>query len=572
MIRIIVVVFFSLSIVFYTGCKPHFDHEITLHELEETVAFLASDSLKGRAPGTPEDSILTQFIIDKLDLSGMILLGSSGKQEVITEQGFTVTHNNKLYIGRNNPVVLEKNKLKVFGFSATDTVTGELIISLDIPPTEDANALSGNILTLPFPKDIPSGSYDTYLYLRSQCLEAADLGVNAVIYLYEDTIPSITSNKRLPLTIPVVALKYLDILVSPEVASFSRNETFLLKEKSVISSGIELTLESEVLPKKIPTYNTLAGLKGSNPALSHQYIIIGAHHDHLGFGGRGSSSRKQDTVAVHYGADDNASGVAGVIELSQHIMSRSPGRSFIFTTFAAEESGLLGSKEFTNNPPVDLKNVQAMINLDMIGRLNEERQLQIGGVGTSPIFKQLIDSLNLTYNFNIAYSDAGYGPSDHSSFYARDIPVLFVSTGAHTDYHTPEDHPGKINYSGMQEVLCFISDIAFSLSNITGDIEFTVAGPKEPSGSRGRDGMVTFGLMPDVMYDGNQGMPVSFVTEGKPAAVGGMKNGDIIKKVDGKTIGNVHDYMERLSELKEGQSVVVTVERNGELIDLLLKL
>jgi hypothetical protein len=234
--------------------------------------------------------------------------------------------------------------------------------------------------------------------------------------------------------------------------------------------------------------------------------------------------------------------------------------------------GLLGSKTFAEDPPVDLSKVQAMINMDMIGRLNEERQLQIGGIGTSPVFRKLIDSLNQTYNFNIAYSEAGFGPSDHASFYAKDVPVLFVSTGAHTDYHTPEDRAGKINYSGMQEVLYFISDVAFALSNLPGNIEFTMAGPKESSGSRGREGMVTFGLMPDVMYDGNEGMPVSFVTEGKPAAIGGMKGGDIITEVDGKRIGNVHDYMERLSELEEGQSVIVTVLRDGRKIELLLKL
>ena len=343
-------------------------------------------------------------------------------------------------------------------------------------------------------------------------------------------------------------------------------------QQSIVTSGIKATIESEVLPGEISTFNTITRLKGSDPDLSDQYILIGAHHDHLGLGGRGSSSRMQDTVAVHYGADDNASGVAGVIELSQHLMSRSPDRSFLFATFAAEEMGLHGSKTFAANPPVDLRAIQVMINLDMIGRLNAKRQLQIGGVGTSPIFRELIDSLNRSYNFSIAYSEAGFGPSDHSSFYAKNVPVLFISTGAHTDYHTPKDHIEQINYSGMQEVLYFISDIAFAIANIPEKIAFTEAGPKESSGSRGRQGMVTFGLMPDVMYDGNKGMPVSFVTEGKPAAIGGMKDGDIITEVDGKRIGNVHDYMERLSELKEGQSVIVSVKRDGDKFELIIQL
>ena len=234
--------------------------------------------------------------------------------------------------------------------------------------------------------------------------------------------------------------------------------------------------------------------------------------------------------------------------------------------------GLHGSKAFAKDSVIDPEKIQAMINLDMIGRLNADRQLQIGGVGTSPVFRNLLDSLNISYGFNIAYSEPGYGPSDHSSFYAKDIPVLFFSTGAHTDYHTPADTPDKLNYEGMKEVLNFDSDVAYALAQMPEKIEFTLAGPKESSGSRGREGMVTFGLMPDVMYDGNEGMPVSFVTEGKPAAIGGMKGGDIIKAVDGKSVGNVYDYMQRLSELKEGQSVIVTVDRDGTIIELLLQL
>jgi hypothetical protein len=560
------------SVMLFTGCRPAFNHQITTDELRDIVYFLAGDSLKGRQPGTPEDSVLTAFIVEQLDISGMVPFQKTGLQEVIVESGYRATENNKFVIGRGPGAEISQPDIYIPGFSATDTVTGEIILSSRLP-APPASPVAGNILTMPLPPGLPQNGYDAYTFLRSECLAAADLGAAAVVFVATGKLPLLESKKRLPLPIPVVVLpdgSAAEILQNgAQDGIFGMISTF---DNVAVSTGLRATIMTEVVSETLTTHNTLATLKGGNSELSDQYIIVGAHHDHLGMGGRGSSSRRQDTLAVHYGADDNASGVAGVLELSQHLLSRSPQRSFIFTTFAAEEMGLQGSRTLAANPVVDLEKVQAMINLDMIGRLNPERQLQIGGIGTSPVFRGLLDSLNRQHNFSLAYSEAGYGPSDHSSFYAEDVPVLFISTGAHTDYHTPADTPEKLDYEGMKAVLHFVSDLAYALSEMPEKIEFTMAGPKESSGSRGRQGMVTFGLMPDVMYDGNEGMPVSFVTEGKPAAIAGMKGGDIIRAVDGKRIGNVHDYMERLSELKEGQSVIVQVDRNGVSLELLLQL
>jgi len=563
---------FSLAFFFLLGCKPVFDHQITVSELEESIGFLASDSLKGRLPGTPEDAILISYLSEKMDQSGLVPMEEDGLQPVEIESGFSITSNNSLKASDSFLLQVDGSSFVVFGFSATDTLEGELLLSRSVPQNWESTA-ENQILMLPLPDSIPGNDYDAFNMLRSAALHISDMGVAGIIFLSDDPLAEISYPKRLPLSIPVTAVhkSALTQLTGNEILSVMNS-----KERGATSSpletGINVRLETEVIPTKITTYNTLFRLKGSAPELSNEYVVIGAHHDHLGMGGRGSSSRQQDTVAVHYGADDNASGVAGVLELGQYMISRSPSRSFVFSTFAAEEMGLHGSKALAASSIIPMENIQTMINLDMIGRLNEERQLQIGGVGTSPVFRPLIDSINSEYNFTIAYSEAGYGPSDHSSFYAKDVPVLFISTGAHTDYHTPADDASKIHYSGLEEVLYFVSDIAYALANYESKIPFTLAGPKESSGSRGRRGMVTFGLMPDMMYDGNEGMPVSFVTEGKPAAIGGMKGGDIITAVDGKHVGNVYDYMDRLSALKEGQSVVVSVKREGKQIELLLKL
>ena len=547
---------------FLFSCAPNFEREITIPELESIIGFLASDSLKGRYPGTPEDIVLTQYIVEKLDEAGLVLMAEDGRQAFEVEQGYTITEHNILRFDGQEVPYNDAAGFAPLGFSETDTVSAAVI---RYPTVNDAlsapEPISGNWVATPLPADLPAYDYDAFMALRALALQLADQDAAGVIFIAEGdgkTLPVVRHTRRL--TLPVPAIMVSDGLFE-QIAASATDEGYPLLEVS-----------TEILPETITTYNTVGHLRGSDPDLRDQYVIIGAHHDHLGYGGRGSSSRMQDTIAIHCGADDNASGVAGVIQVAEKVMSESPDRSYAFLTFGAEEMGILGSKYFASHPTIDLTKAQVMINMDMVGRLNDKRQLQIGGVGTSPGFRSIIDSLNNAHHFSIKYSEAGYGPSDHSSFYAEDVPVLFISTGAHTDYHTPFDTREKIDYEGMVDVLNFVSDLALKLGNMEDTLQFTMAGPKVPSRPRSGPGNVTLGLMPDVTYDGNDGMPVSFVTEGKPAAAGGMKDGDIIVAVDGKRVGNVYDYMERLGDLEAGQSLIVKVLRDGEEIELLIQL
>jgi len=552
-------IFFIISGIVLTGCKPNFEREITLSELKYTIEQLAGDSLKGRFPGTPEDFALTQYIINELDDAGLILMEEDGMQAFDIEYGYSIGAHNRIKAGEVVVDYQENGGFVPMGFSSTDTVTAPIFESRSFSGlSELSEDLTGNIMAAPLPAKLSPYPNEAFLELRELALEASDQGATGVLFIVPSgygELTEITNTKRLTLPLPVM-------LVKEELYSNIR--------ESAGSGPVEMA--TEVLPTHITTYNTVAHLRGSDPNVREQYVIVGEHHDHLGMGGRGSSSRIQDTVAIHFGADDNASGVTGVIQVAEKIMSESPDRSFAFLTFGAEEMGIHGSKYFAKNPTMDLEAVQAMINLDMVGRLNEKRQLQVSGVGTSPVFRTLLDSINQSYNFSMKYVDAGYGPSDHSSFYAEDIPVLFISTGAHTDYHTPFDTKEQINYEGMQDVLNFVSDVALVLGNMEDRLEFTLAGPKTPSRPRSGYGKVTLGLMPDVTYEGNDGMPVSFVTEGKPAAAGGMKDGDIIVAVDGKQVGNVYDYMNRLGKLTQGQSVIVKVIRDDEEVELLIQL
>jgi hypothetical protein len=308
--------------------------------------------------------------------------------------------------------------------------------------------------------------------------------------------------------------------------------------------------------------------------LKNEYLIFGAHFDHLGMGGPGSSSRKPDTIGVHHGADDNASGVAMLIELAGKFAGtkNTHKRTLVFVSFSGEEEGLWGSKYFADHPGIDLSKVDVMINMDMVGRLKDTKDLQIGGVGTAENMQKKAEALCDTSLLKLAFTEEGSGPSDHSSFYAKDIPVLFFTTGAHTDYHTPSDTWEKINYKGMVTISDIIFKLASELASDTSKLHFKEAGPKtEVIRGYMRRG-VTFGIMPDFAGVVKNGLRADLVTPGKPAANAGMKKGDIITSIDGKQVNNIQDYMFRLNQLKKGQVVSVEILRNNKKEVLIVQL
>lgn len=574
------------------SCQPRIETEITTSEIENHISYLASDELKGRYPGTPEDHLLSEYIASEFKKAGLKLYEKKGIQlfEIITD----------IEAGPANIVTFGDTELfpdtdfRPFSFSASGSVSSEVVfagygfqIDEDSIKWNDYESVDVQDKWVILLRGVPgkqdgSSPYVNYSEDRGKALMAADQGAAGVIFVSgssfdaDDHLVEL-KGKQHPLSIPVIHMSRpaLDqLLSSNEADSISVYESKIATQLQPVSfaTGLTVNISVDLQPKKMESENVIAILKGSDASLRSQYVILGAHHDHLGMGGAGTSSRQPDTIAVHYGADDNASGVAAVMEISEYMVSRDPSRSMLFTTFGAEEMGLVGSRYFAENPPIDLSMVQAMINIDMVGRLNEERQLQIGGIGTSPDFEQLLDSLNKPYGFNIKFSKEGFGPSDHASFYAKDVPVIFISTGAHPDYHTPADHISRINMEGEREILLYIAEIAEALANTKEKIAFTEAGPKVSGSSRGRRGGITLGIMPDMTYDGTNGLPVMFATEGKPAAIGGIQKGDTIVAIEGKNVGNIYDYMSRLAPLKEGMSIIVTVKRDEDRLELVIRL
>lgn len=295
-------------------------------------------------------------------------------------------------------------------------------------------------------------------------------------------------------------------------------------------------------------------------------IVIGAHYDHLGADGQNSSLNANGKNQIHNGADDNASGVAGVIELARYFSTnnRQEKNNFLFLCFSGEELGLLGSKYFTEHPPIDMTSINYMINMDMIGRLDPNtKSLLIYGTGTSPVWEPLIKKITPP-DLVVKTDSSGMGPSDHTSFYLKNIPALHFFTGAHSDYHKPSDDWDKINFEGEAEVLKLIARIIDELDNASKLAFLKTKNKTQISRSSFK---VTLGIMPDYT-SAEDGLKVDGVTEGRPGHKAGIQTGDIIIRLGDYPIGNIQQYMDALGKFEKGQTVPVKVKRNHETHEL----
>ena len=346
----------------------------------------------------------------------------------------------------------------------------------------------------------------------------------------------------------------------------------IVKEKKKKGFYHDFTYGKE--EKERTTHNIIAVLPGKDKLLKHEYIVVGSHYDHLGLGGQGSGSRRPDTLGVHPGADDNASGDAVVLELAKYFKKLHSPRSIIFAFFGAEEQGLVGSKAFLEwmkqaddrriNLPKDKNGIVAMVNLDMVGRMRDQA-MSVSGTGTSSEFKAMAEQAAELTNLNISCTPDGYGPSDHASFVAVDIPVLFLTTGGHMEYHTPDDVPSTLNYDGMQQTFDFSKELITRLASMPKTPDY-ISVPSSNT-MRHANFKVTLGLMPDVMGASRiPGLRADIVVAGKPAHTAGIRSGDIIQEIDGKPVKDINEYMERLSELQPDTTIPVKVLRNEKII------
>jgi aminopeptidase YwaD len=429
----------------------------------------------------------------------------------------------------------------------------------------------------------PMSKFEKYSAMRFKAATAKEKGVAGIIFVNgyvpkneEDNLTNLTYDGAPGIeNLPAVQVKreLVDNLLKSSGKNLKSVQEEIDKNKKPASfqlSDLTVNIRSEVKRIESNGRNVAAILKAPSDEYPGEYIIIGAHYDHLGMGITGSLHRGSEPE-IHNGADDNASGTTGVLELAEKFASEKENlkRSIIFVAFAGEELGLLGSSYFVKNQPLPLEQSALMINLDMIGRLNDEQELTIYGTGTSNLWNSLVDSVNNSYNFKISKVDDGFGPSDHSSFYAVNIPVLFFFTGIHSDYHRPSDDADKINAEGQEKILHMVYDIASEVNTLENKPEY-VSVPRKDMG-RSTSFRVYVGTVPDFSSN-EEGYKVSSVSEGSPAQKGGIKGGDIMVNFGGKKIANLYDYTYALADYSPGDVVDVVVLRDGKEVKLKVEL
>jgi hypothetical protein len=392
-------------------------------------------------------------------------------------------------------------------------------------------------------KDNPH--FDLASQIKNEIVNARKKGANALILhnssTIEDQLKFDGKDKSETAEIPVVYVRKDAVKkVFPDPAA-----------------AYDLKLKVEMGPRS-RTANNIIGYINNNAPMT---IVIGAHYDHLGYGEDGNSMNRTGEKLIHNGADDNASGSAGLIEMARMLKKYKTSQSnFLFIAFSGEELGLYGSKYFVENPTLPLNTVNFMINMDMIGRLNDStKTITIGGYGTSPAWSSIV-KVDKKMPFGVKFDSSGTGPSDHTSFYRKDIPVLFFFTGLHTDYHKPSDDAEKINYTGEYYILRYIYGI-IEKSGQNGKLAFTKT--REQQTTTSARFSVSMGIMPDYTFSGS-GVRVDGVSEGRPAQKAGLKAGDVVTRLGEYAVTSVESYMQALSKFKKGDTTKVVVRRGTE--------
>ncbi|OGU77812.1 MAG: aminopeptidase [Ignavibacteria bacterium RBG_16_34_14] len=593
----LLILFFIPTLLFNCFCQSEKGNnpDITSKEIKDHITYLASDQLKGRFTGTPELKMAADYIEEQFQSYGLKpLFEESYSQSFNFISGVQLTNDNYLELKIKGDKFSPDLSSEYIPASFSDNIESEADLvfigygistpSLNYDDYAGIDVKDKIVLALRYnPEyDSPHSQFDEYSSFRQKTTVAREKGARTIIFV-NGPLPKTDEDKLMEFTydggsavtgIGTVQIKrnFADQLFESQGLNLEKYQKKISESKTPASftfKDVIVKIKTGVEEVQKESWNVAGYLEGNDPVLKNEYIVVGAHFDHLGMGETGSLYRG-DEPQIHNGADDNASGTTGVIELAEKFANEKDNlkRSIIFVTFSGEELGLLGSAYFVNNPPIPVSQMSTMINMDMIGRLNEKNELIVYGAGTSSGWKELLNSTN-SYNFTLAFQDDGYGPSDHSSFYGKNIPVLFFFTGTHPDYHRPSDDADKINFTGEEKILKYVYDITYKVNTAENKTEY-VNVPRKESGTSG-GWKVYVGTIPD--YAANvEGFKISGVNEGSPAQKGGILAGDIMISFGSKKITNIYDYVYALKEHVPGDVVEVVVNRNGEELKLEVEL
>lgn len=585
-------------LLFFTLTGALLASSIDAARFQANVRYLSSQELRGRGTGSPEMEKAARFLADQFQKAGLRPVpGASGYF-----QRFAVTTNAEL--GRRNALAATTPKgvsrlkagvdFQPFNFSGTGRVRGEVVFAGYgiTAPEYDYDDYAGLDVTGKIvlvvrhePQEFDERSvfagksYTRHAQLDNKAINAKMHGAAAVLFVNDvpnhtdpDTIdrfsrragPAHTSIPFVQVT-AAVADSWLGLAgasLKDWIGTVDRD----LKPRSMPLPGLSVDLYADVRRQTRQVPNVVGWLPGE----TEEYLIIGAHYDHLGMGEQGSLAPNEAGKAVHPGADDNASGAAGLIELAHYFKSLPQRkRGVLFIAFTAEEIGLLGSAHYANDPLLPLEKAVAMINMDMIGRMKDDR-IFVGGTGTGSTLQDLVDAAKTAHSITVDLTDqGGYGSSDHMSFYIKRVPVLFFFSGIHNDYHRPSDTWDKIDHEGAARVLSLIGDIGGRLLAASERPEYVRLADTRPqataSASMGGGG-AWFGSVPD-MSESAGGFRLADVRDGSPAHKAGLRAGDVVVEFAGKPVGSLMEFTYVLRAHKPGDTVKVKWRRGGEIME-----
>lgn len=583
MMKLIVLIFILfISTTNFSYCQKADSPEITSVEILEHIKFFASDELEGRMTGSEKIKQAADYIKKEFEKAGLepVFNGSYFQEFPFIS---------KLELGSNSFSVVAKTQEEFslskdftpISFSDNISVEGELVFAgFGISSTDlnydDYQGIDVKDKIVVVFRNNPemndqNSKFNRFASFRVKTSVARDKGAKAIIFINtsekkdDDNLVSLRYDGAGKVR-GISAIHTKRNIIEKILQSFDKSLDELEKQivenkkpNSFLIEGIKVKIQTEVKEVESKCINVGGLLRGSEPNFENEYLVIGAHYDHLGWGG--SNSLHQGEPQIHNGADDNASGTTGLLELSEKFASirNNLKRSIIFFAFSGEEMGLLGSSYLVKNFPVPIENVVSMFNMDMIGRL-KENSLIVNGTGTSSIWKNILNEKN-QYDFKLSFNDEGFGPSDHAAFYGMKIPVLFFFTGTHNDYHKPSDDYDKINPEGQEKVLKYIFDVAEIVLNNETKPDYISVERKDTG--RMTASRVWIGTIPDFAGE-VAGYKISGVSEGSPAALAGLKGGDVIIKFGENKISNLYDFTYAIGNYKPGDKVKVVVKRGEE--------
>jgi Tol biopolymer transport system component len=561
--------------------------EIREADLRAQIDYLASDVLEGRMTGTRGAELAADFIAQELKRAGL--------QQINRETGwfqkFEFTAGVEVVPGSNRVVVAEgqygEKDCRPLSFTANGSVEGAVVFAgygLVVPGKDGYDSYSGvdvsNKVVIAFryvPEAVDSKrrqELNRYAGLRYKAMNARERGARAILFVTGPNSPNAGELVRLSFDSSLAGSGILAMSISSNVAQallapagkdLKQLQTELDSENPHVAGSFALSnVTANVSAAVKQIRKTDRNVLGMLPGKTGKFILAGAHYDHLGFGEAGAMQRAGEEHAIHNGADDNASGVAALLEIAAASTRerKSLQHGILFAFWSGEEIGLIGSGHFAQHPPLPLSNVLAYVNFDMVGRLRDNR-LNAQGVGSSTEWRRLLERLNVAAGFSLVLQDDPYLPTDVTAFYPRGVPVLSFFTGSHDDYHRPTDDPAKINYPGLERIATFAQRLMAALARANTPPDYLkIARSDAPAGSR-ENLRAYLGTIPDYATE-VAGVKLSGVRGGSPAEKAGLKGGDVIIEFAGAKIANIYDYTYALDAVKIGQPVEVVVIRDGQ--------